>query len=391
MNSKHWIDRIRTSSQTDPAPWYEVEDVDQVFSPALLIYPDRVQANLDRMIEMAGGADRLRPHVKTHKMPAVVEMNIAAGITRFKAATIAEAEMTAAAGAKDVLLAVQPVGPNIQRFVRLVESYPSCEFSCLVDDSSILTQLETEFRAANVQGRVWLDLDVGMNRTGIAPSYAATELVRLIDASKHVRLAGLHVYDGHLHDTDTEHLKQQFDESTKPFWDWFGEVQRNLGHTVMLVAGGTPTSTFWQAESRSRNVESETGAGTTVLWDAGQPTFSPAMPFEPAALVMTRVISRPTEFDVCLDLGHKAVASEMPLPRVKWLNFDADHEVVGHNEEHMVLRMTRPSPLRCGDVLYGIPVHICPTVALHQHAECVKDHRVIEKWPVVARNRTLTI
>lgn len=368
-----------------------MSNVDQVYSPGLLVYVDRVQANLDRMIEMAGGAEKLRPHVKTHKMPAIVELSIASGITRFKSATIAEAEMTAEAGAVDVLLAVQPVGPNIGRFVKLIQRYPGCVFSCLVDDLSILASLDAAFELAGLRGSVWIDIDVGMHRTGIAPNDSATELVRAIQTSDHVRLAGIHVYDGHLHDTDSEELRRQFDEAVKPFWIWFEDIQRASGGQLNLVAGGTPTSAFWQADAQARQVKVETGAGTTVLWDAGQPTFSPSMPFKAAAAVLTRVISRPTEFDVCLDLGHKAIASEMPLPRVSWLNFDADHEVVGHNEEHMVLRTKQPCQLRCGDVLYGVPVHICPTVALHQHAECVLDHRAIEKWPVVARNRMLSI
>ncbi|WDQ18969.1 D-TA family PLP-dependent enzyme [Rhodopirellula sp. P2] len=372
-------------------PWYETDNLDEVNSPALLVYPDRVQANLDRMIEMAGSSDRLRPHVKTHKMPAITQLNIAAGITRFKAATIAEAEMTAEAGAQDVLLAVQPVGPNVQRLVKLIKRYPGCLFSCLVDEPAVLVQLENAFQGAGVCGSVWLDINVGMNRTGIAPSAAASDLIRSLLSSEHVGFAGIHVYDGHLHDTDAERLKQQFDGVMKPFWAWLAESQRASGTRPRLVAGGTPTASFWQAEAGARQLEIETGAGTTVLWDAGQPTFSPAMPFEPAAVVVTRVISRPTESHVCLDLGHKSIASEMPLPRVKWLNWEEEHEVVGHNEEHLVLQTKERCSLRCGDVLYGVPVHICPTVALHQHAECVRDHRVSEQWQVVARDRKLTI
>lgn len=343
------------------------------------------------MIEAAGSAQLLRPHVKTHKMPAVTRMCISAGITRFKAATIAEAEMTADAGAADVLLAVQPVGPNVQRFVKLIQRYSKCRFSCLVDDAAVLRQLEMAFQAAGVRGDVWLDINVGMNRTGIAPSNAASDLVRSMLSSRHVRFAGIHVYDGHLHDTDTERLKRQFKEALLPLWEWIAGWQALVGDNLKLVGGGTPTAEFWRAEAQSRRLQIETGAGTTVFWDAGQPTFSPPMAYEPAVLLVTRVISRPSESHVCLDLGHKAVASEMPLPRVKWLNWDERHEVVGHNEEHMVLQTKERCSLRCGDVLYGVPVHICPTVALHQRAECVRDYRVTEPWQVVARDRMLTI
>ncbi len=98
-----------------PTPWYAIQNADEVPSPALLVYPDRVEENIRRMIALAGGVDRLRPHMKTSKIPEVVRMHLDQGITRYKVATIAEAEMAAAAGAPDVLLAYQPVGPNIGR------------------------------------------------------------------------------------------------------------------------------------------------------------------------------------------------------------------------------------------------------------------------------------
>ncbi|MEM9589544.1 MAG: alanine racemase, partial [Planctomycetota bacterium] len=91
--------------------WYEVTNAETLRSPSLLVYPDRVEQNLRRMILLAGDGQRLRPHVKTHKLPQIVKMKRQLGIDKLKAATLAEAEMTAAAGGQDVLLANQPVGP----------------------------------------------------------------------------------------------------------------------------------------------------------------------------------------------------------------------------------------------------------------------------------------
>src|SRR6266446_689798 len=110
--------------------WFELLDASEVFSPCLLLYPDRVRENIRRMIAIAGGVERLRPHMKTHKMPEVIRMQVEQGITRFKSATIAEAEMTAAAGAEDVFLGYQPVGPNVDRFLELAARFPSVRFSC---------------------------------------------------------------------------------------------------------------------------------------------------------------------------------------------------------------------------------------------------------------------
>ena len=93
--------------------WFEVTDVAALPSPALLVYRERVEENVRRMVAMAGGAGRLRPHIKTHKMREMIELQLGLGITKFKCATIAEAEMAAGAGVPDLLLAYQPVGPNV--------------------------------------------------------------------------------------------------------------------------------------------------------------------------------------------------------------------------------------------------------------------------------------
>ena len=115
--------------------WYLVENVDEVDSPALLVYPDRAEENIRRMIAYAGGVDRLRPHVKTHKMPQIIERQIAAGITKFKCATIAEAEMVASCGAADVFISYQIVGPKVARFATLIATYPGMKFSTLENGS----------------------------------------------------------------------------------------------------------------------------------------------------------------------------------------------------------------------------------------------------------------
>ena len=105
--------------------WHEVVNVREVASPALLVYPDRIEENIRRMIQIAGGTERLRPHVKTHKLAEVIRIQMEHGIGKFKCATVAEAEMTASCNAEDVLLAYQPVGPNVERLVRLAKTFPN--------------------------------------------------------------------------------------------------------------------------------------------------------------------------------------------------------------------------------------------------------------------------
>src|SRR6266853_1114618 len=95
--------------------WYPVKDAAELPSPALLVYRRRVEENLKRMVAIAGGAQRLRPYIKTHKMRELIELQLALRITKFKCATIAEAELSASAGVVDMLIAYQPVGPAAQR------------------------------------------------------------------------------------------------------------------------------------------------------------------------------------------------------------------------------------------------------------------------------------
>src|SRR5215469_8335411 len=112
---------------------YQLRDPSAVLSPGLLFYKALIRRNIARMIEMAGGPHRLRPHVKTHKTREITRLEVDAGITRHKCATIAEAEMLASCGVPDVLLAYQLVGPNCARMARLAQAYPDCRFSALAD------------------------------------------------------------------------------------------------------------------------------------------------------------------------------------------------------------------------------------------------------------------
>src|SRR6476646_10422673 len=120
------------------ADWYRVRNEAEIPSPALLIFKARADANVLRMGEIAGRAERLRPHVKTHKLPQLVRAQLDHGIGKFKCATIAEAEMTADAGAADVMLALQPVGPAVDRFFHLQRRFPQTSFSTIVDSEEAI-------------------------------------------------------------------------------------------------------------------------------------------------------------------------------------------------------------------------------------------------------------
>src|ERR1043165_8127963 len=148
--------------------WQLVENASEIDSPALLFYPERIAESIRRTLKMVRDPQRLRPHIKTHKCPQIVRMQLDAGITKFKCATIAEAEMLAQAKAPDVLLAYQPAGPRAGRFVRLIETYPHTRFSCIVDDERVIREMSALAQGAAGPFTVLLDVDCGHGRTGIA-------------------------------------------------------------------------------------------------------------------------------------------------------------------------------------------------------------------------------
>jgi D-serine deaminase-like pyridoxal phosphate-dependent protein len=365
--------------------WPAVSNVSEVPSPSLLVYPERAEENLGRMIAMAGGVERLRPHMKTHKMPEMIRLQLARGITKFKCATIAEAEMTAARGAKDVLLAYQPVGPNAVRVLQLVQQYPQATFAVLADDESAARNLSEVFSRSNATVSVFLDVDCGQHRCGVEAGPGAVSLYRHIGSMPGLKVGGLHAYDGHIHDTDLTGRTRNCEAAFAPVMKLREELRAAGLAVPSVVAGGTPTFPL-----HAKRADVECSPGTCVFWDFGYADMLPDMDFLVSALVLTRVVSKPGGNRLCLDLGHKGIASENPQPRVRLLGLE-DAQFVTHSEEHLVVETPRAGEFKVGDALYGIPRHICPTVALHSEAVVVRGGRAVERWKVAARERRLTI
>ncbi len=368
---------------------YAIADTSAIFSPGLVFFRDLIRQNIARMIEIAGAPDRLRPHAKTHKTREISRMELDAGITKHKVATIAEAEMVASVGVPDVLLSYPVVGPNVGRLVSLVRRYPACRFSVLVDHSDSAEALSRAFATADLEIDVMLDVDVGQHRTGIAPGPEAQELYEQVARLPGLRPMGLHVYDGHNHQESLEDRKQTALSQLEPALNLRRRLEKAGLPVSRLVVGGTPTFPVY---ARLDLPGLECSPGTLVLHDHGYGSRFPDLAgFVPAALLLTRVISRPTTTRVTFDLGYKAIASDPPAgKRLRMLDMPA-HEAVLQNEEHLVLEMLEASKFRPGDEALAIPTHICPTVAMHQRAYIIEGGKLVGTWDIVGRDRVLGV
>lgn len=365
--------------------WYEINNTDDIISPALLVYPERILHNIRSMVEMAGGTEYLRPHIKTHKTAEIIDMQLDQGIQKFKCATIAEAELLAICKAPDILLAMQPVGANGKRFFDLMDTYPESKFSALVDHTDTLNALSKMAKSKEVVVSLWMDINCGMNRTGILPDENAIVLYRRMDADPNVEAQGLHAYDGHIRNTDVAERKKACDRSFASVVNLKNDLESEGIEIKGIVAGGSPTFPFY-----AKHEGIEASPGTTLLWDAGYGDLFPEMDFLPAAVLLTRIISKPTTNTICLDLGHKHLAPEMPFPRVQFLSMENCIQK-GQSEEHFVLECENAEHYSIGDVCYALPMHICPTVAKYQSLLVVSEGQIIDSWQVAARNQSITV
>ncbi|OKS88109.1 hypothetical protein RG47T_3573 [Mucilaginibacter polytrichastri] len=359
---------------------YYISNADQTDTPFLAVYPDKVKANISRLISIFKDKNQLRPHVKTHKCPQVVQLCIDAGITKFKCATIAEAEMLALVGARDILMAYQPVGPKVARFINLMTTYPNAHFSCLVDNQIAAQYIADEAKRFNVTVNLWIDLNVGMNRTGIVPD-KGVQLYSFCKQFLHIKVIGLHAYDGHITDPDKETRIAQAAKGFTAVRELYRELMESGIDSLRLAAGSTPTLQFYAQQG-----DVECSPGTFIYWDKHYQEFYPELGFHHAATVVTRVISKPSSRNACLDLGYKAVSSEGPeTERVEFIQFPGA-EIISQSEEHLLID-TGINSMQIAETVYGLPYHIGRTSNLYDRCAIITDNQITEHWPHMARKR----
>ncbi len=367
------------------AAWYEVTSIDQLLTPCLLVYPEIIRRNLTETIRIAGSVERLRPHVKTHKTPQIVKLALEAGITKHKCATLLEASMLAECGVPDVLIAYPLVGPAIDKLVQLMAQFPRAQFRCTVDNPVSLNRLSAALERCQRSIDVLVDIDSGMHRTGIPAGEAAIALFAQIADTPNVTAGGLHIYDGQNHQPNELERHAAVDALMTPIREMVNELRQRGLDVPRLVCGGTPTFPMYAA-LEDAGIECSPGTCTLSDYNYGR-NYTDMACIHPAAVLMARVISRCGPNQLTLDLGYKAVSGDQPAGRRCHVLNIPDAKEVGHSEEHLVIETIHASEFEPGDVIYALPAHVCPTVALHSHLQVIAGGEVVGSWPVTARDR----
>jgi D-serine deaminase-like pyridoxal phosphate-dependent protein len=357
-------------------PRYAVSCPDDLITPALVIYPELVASNIERTVKLlSGDADRWRVHIKTAKLGYTVRMLVERGVRNFKCATTLELLVACQCKAADVLLAYPTMGANARRVREIAQQFPGVRVSVLAENEGQVRQWHGS------QLGIFLDINSGMNRTGIEESHAE-EVVKLgrAIAAGGLEFRGLHYYDGH-------HGGLQEPERTAAAhrgYDHLLDIVAALGHAGMAVAevitAGTPT--FPAALSypgfREAGFIHRISPGTVVYCDATSRTQLPEeYGYRPAVLVLSRVVSHPRAGIVTCDAGHKAVSADAGVPTCVVVG-RPELTPLSPSEEHLPIGVkegvTGPP---VGELLYLLPRHVCPTVNNFDDALLVR-HGVVE-------------
>ena len=366
---------------------YEITGAESIPTPALVYYTDLIKANTEEVIRIAGSAERLWSHVKTHKSIDMTRLLLSIGIHRFKCATISECEMVAMAGASDAILAYPVIGPNIGRFISLINAYPKCAFYAIGDDYDAIKIISDAAVANNMRIRFLLDVNMGMNRTGIELDKAES-LARKAAILPGIDFQGMHCYDGNHNNSDFQQRLMDVKETDDKIDEIKASLENDGISCSVMVMGGTPSFPC-HAQLTSYYLS----PGTCFVYDGGYKKNLPDISLTPAGILLTRVISHPADGMFTIDLGYKGIASDPAGARGTIVGLD-DAEIAFQSEEHWVFRMkegkeySRPA---IGSILYVIPTHICPTTALYSDILIAEEGKIAARWPVTARNRKINI
>jgi D-serine deaminase-like pyridoxal phosphate-dependent protein len=370
-------------------PWDErhrVTSIEDVLSPALVVYPEIVASNVARTLHLLGDdANRWRAHIKTAKLAYTLRMLVERGVRNFKCATTLELLVACRSGAADVLLAYPVIGPNARRACEIANQFPHVRISVLAENEEQVRQ----WRGAPVG--VFIDINPGMNRTGIEQGQK-DKVLRIVRAVEDAGLEfrGLHYYDGQYGGLDEPQRTEAAHAGYDLLLKLVSAIRGNGMSLPEVITAGTPTfpcSLSYEGFHQGGFVH-RVSPGTVVYCDATSLAQLPGeYGYAPAVLVLTQVVSRPHTGIVTCDAGHKAVSADAGVPTCI---------VVGHpelmplapSEEHlpMALEGGAAGP-QVGDALYLLPRHVCPTVNNFDSALLVRDGQIASVEKVSARGR----
>ncbi len=356
------------------------DPVGAIETPALVVDLDPFERNLDKMAQATRGI-RLRPHAKSHKCAEIARMQVARGAVGICCQKTDEAEAFVAAGIRDVLVTNEVVAPA--KLARLAALARSATIGVLVDSPALVPLLGAVAARESAVLDVYVEVDVGAHRCGVAPGPPALALAEAIAREPSLRFRGLHAYHG-----AAQHLRAPAERRAA-----VAAAARGAQATRELIEGagigcdivtGAGTGT-WQLE-RDLGVCNELQPGSYVFMDVDylrNVADASESRFESSLFVLAGVMSMPAQDRAIVDAGLKAFSFDSGLPQV---HGRVGVDYVKASDEHGVLRVPDSgTPLALDERVWLVPGHCDPTVNLYDFIVAVRGGTVAAVWPIEAR------
>jgi len=358
-------------------------------TPALLVDLERMEANMKAGQDFADSIGaRLRPHIKTHRTPAIALKQLEKGAHGITVAKLGEAEVMADAGIDDIFIANEIVGDvKLKRLRRLAGKV---RLAVGVDHPLQVEGISGFFMNEGKPMDVMIDVDTGDPRTGVQPGRPVLELARMVERSPGVNLRGIYTHDGQTYEAhDVEEIREIFLKSQEQMLAT-AQLLRSEGIEFKEVSvGSTPSLLVGEPLEGVTEIR----PGTYVFLDADQANVIGS--YDRCALtVLATVISRPTPERVVLDTGTKALTYFVQLegitrtPGYGVLKKYPEIRLYGLSDEHGCFIRPEGMEFNIGDKLEIIPNHACPTCNLYDRIFGVVKDEVVEEWPVLARGKS---
>jgi D-serine deaminase-like pyridoxal phosphate-dependent protein len=351
----------------------------EIDTPALWVDLEVMERNIQQLAEFFRQAGvGWRPHIKGIKVPAIAHMLVDAGALGITCAKLGEAEVMAAAGIKDILIANQIVGQT--KIARLVALRRHADVVVAVDCVENARELSQAAESNGVQLRVLIELNVGMNRCGVMPGDEVNRLAAQLAALRGIRLVGLMGWEGHAVAVSDADEKARLVHTAVGALVESAELCRAAGFNIAIVScGGSGT---YRITARMPGV-TEIEAGGAVFGDVAYRRWGAQT--ECSLFVLASVVSRPSPTRAIVDAGRKAMNGDVAMPECRDL---AGVRLSSLHAEHGLLELDRPDvPLRVGDKIDFVVGYGDNTVFLHDNLYGLRHGQVEVVWDILARGK----
>lgn len=355
--------------------------LDEVDTPALILELDAFERNLRTLADLARGRVRVRAHAKASKSAEVSRRQMALGAIGVCCQKVAEAEAMVDGGIADVLVSNEVVGAaKLERLARLALR---AKIGVCVDDAGNVKDLDAAAKAAGSMLDVFVELEVGMGRCGVAPGEPALALARVVAACANLRFAGLQAYNGRAQHVRSNTDRRALIDKAAAAVRMTRELLVNNGIACPIVTGAGSGSFMFEVESGAWD-EIQPGSYAFMDADYAKNEWAAPLPrFEHALFVLATVMSRAKPARAIVDAGLKASSVDSGMPTV-WQRPGLTYALASDEHGFIEIAPGTEAPA-LGEKLLLVPGHCDPTINLYDWYVCVRGGVVEALWPIGAR------